>query len=412
MRLKFFSLAVVFGVFTVACGSAPTGGTTGGDTTGVTNDTIVIGTWQPMSGPFKFYGDTQIPGMKAAVSLVNAKGGVNGRKLKLALRDGGCTDSQLAVQAGRQLIEEDKSFLFFSDQCGATVNAVTSTLLAGTKIQNFSITGGSRLLGPAPDLSKIGYSYYFSPDTATQILDVLNWADKQNMLKGKKVGFLGGNDTYGGDALLGIQAAASKYGYTVSDVERVDETATNVSVEIAKIKASGADVVALSTFPPPGGGALTAALQQDYHPVFLANFAPISFAVINSLPAAAYAKTYIASATSIVRGSAEEKAIIAELQPYADSGVTLTSDNYGGGNLLRQVVVEYLKRPGRNLTREAFLADIYRGPVNSQSYGMINITSKVMNPVVVRSLHVMHYNADKSQTIDQQLYSPEVTVTG
>ncbi len=75
-------------------------------------------------------------------------------------------------------------------------------------------------------------------------------------------------------------------------------------------------------------------------------------------------------------------------------------------------MVEYLKRPGRNLTREAFLADIYRGPVNSQSYGMINITSKVMNPVVVRSLHVMHYNADKSQTIDQQLYSPEVTVTG
>jgi len=153
----------------------------------VTNDQIVVGSWQPMSGPFKFYGDNQIPGMKAMINKINAQGGVNGRKLKLALEDGGCTDSQLAVQAGRTLIQQDLAFLFFSDQCGATVNAITSTLLAGTKIVNFSITGGSRLSGAAPDLSKIGNTYFFSPDTATQILDVLNFADKQGFLKGKKV---------------------------------------------------------------------------------------------------------------------------------------------------------------------------------------------------------------------------------
>jgi ABC-type branched-subunit amino acid transport system substrate-binding protein len=409
MKSRVLGLMAV-GVLAVACGGTSPGAATGGDTTGVTSDSIVLGTWQPMSGPFKFYGDFQIPGMKAAIAYINAKGGVNGRKLQLALRDGGCTDSQLAVQAGRQLIEQDNAFLFFGDQCGATVNAITSTLLAGTKIQNFSITGGSRLSGPAPDLSKVGYSYFFSPDTATQILDVLNYGDKKGMLRGKKVGFLGGNDTYGADALLGVQQAAAKYGYTVSDVERVDETATNVSVEMAKIKASGADVVALSCYPQPGGGALSAALQQDYHPIFLADFAPVSFATINSLPAAAYANVYIASATSIARGSAEEKAQIAQLQPYADT--TLTSDNWAGGNLLRQVVLVYLQRAGRNLTREDFLAALYKGPVQSASYGTINITGKVMNPVVVRSLHVMHYTPDKQQVIDPTLYAPEITVTG
>ncbi len=408
MSLRRMVPTVLIALLVVSGCGAANNPTTGGDTTGVTDKEITIGTWQPESGPFKFYGDIQIPGLKAMVNYLNATGDINGRKLKLVIRDGGCTDSQLAVTAGRQLINEDKVFLFADDQCGATVNAITSTLLAGTKIQNFSITGGSRLTGAAPDLSKVGYTYYFSPDTGAQILGPIQWGVKN--LNVKKVAFLGGNDAYGADALAATQAAATKYGFQIVDTERVDETATNVSVEMAKIKASGADTVAISCYPQPGGAALTAALQLDYHPNFLAASAVVLYATIQALPPAAFAHLYLptyGSGSVRPRGSDAEKKFIAMLQPYADT--TLNSDNYGGGVILQEVVVPYLKRAGRNLTRESLLAAMHKAPLNGTAYGDINITSNVMNPVVVKQTHVYYYDQNRQIVVNPEVETPAVS---
>ncbi len=48
---------------------------------GVTPSEIVIGTHQDLSGPIKVWGVPVLNGMKLAVEEVNAKGGINGRKI-------------------------------------------------------------------------------------------------------------------------------------------------------------------------------------------------------------------------------------------------------------------------------------------------------------------------------------------
>jgi hypothetical protein len=149
-------------------------------------------------------------------------------------------------------------------------------------------------------------------------------------------------------------------------------------------------------------------LQQDYHPIFLADFAPISYpATFTSLPPAAWVNLYQAVTSPIVPGSADQQARAAALQPYAD--VPLTVSNWAGGNLLNEVVVPYLKRAGKNLTRESLLAALYKGPVISETYGTINITGPNINPVVVTGLHVATFDPSHAETITSERYTPEVT---
>jgi ABC-type branched-subunit amino acid transport system substrate-binding protein len=56
---------------------------------GVTSDTIRIGSCNALSGPASFLGMQMVMGARAYFSLINAQGGVNGRKLELETKDDG-----------------------------------------------------------------------------------------------------------------------------------------------------------------------------------------------------------------------------------------------------------------------------------------------------------------------------------
>jgi branched-chain amino acid transport system substrate-binding protein len=56
---------------------------------GVTPDSIKIGSCNALTGPASFLGMQMVIGAKAYFSLVNAQGGVNGRKLELETKDDG-----------------------------------------------------------------------------------------------------------------------------------------------------------------------------------------------------------------------------------------------------------------------------------------------------------------------------------
>src|SRR5690606_25222031 len=52
-------------------------------TQGITDTEIVIGTHMDLSGPIKSWGVPSTNGMKLAIDQINARGGINGRKLRL-----------------------------------------------------------------------------------------------------------------------------------------------------------------------------------------------------------------------------------------------------------------------------------------------------------------------------------------
>src|SRR5207253_10957342 len=87
VRLRLVALASVVLTVTAACGNAGGGGGGGsGQTAGVSSTEIKVGGMAAITGPL---GDQYAPifdGAEAYFDMVNAQGGVNGRKIKLAAK--------------------------------------------------------------------------------------------------------------------------------------------------------------------------------------------------------------------------------------------------------------------------------------------------------------------------------------
>jgi ABC-type branched-subunit amino acid transport system substrate-binding protein len=77
--------------------------------TGVTDSEVRIGDVTILSGPGAFIGQATAYGLKIAAAEANERGGINGRKVTVALEDDGYVPSR-SFQAAKKLIEVDKVF--------------------------------------------------------------------------------------------------------------------------------------------------------------------------------------------------------------------------------------------------------------------------------------------------------------
>ena len=80
---------------------------------GVTDDTILIGAYGPITGAAAFIGLGGRDGMNLAVKEINETGGINGRKLKVLFEDDAFSPAR-ALAAVKKLVDEDKVFMIFS----------------------------------------------------------------------------------------------------------------------------------------------------------------------------------------------------------------------------------------------------------------------------------------------------------
>ena len=76
---------------------------------GVTETEILLGNVIPLTGPPALLGVAHTTGVKAAVAEQNAKGGINGRKLRFIVEDDSYVSSR-TIQSLRKLIDVDKVF--------------------------------------------------------------------------------------------------------------------------------------------------------------------------------------------------------------------------------------------------------------------------------------------------------------
>ena len=106
---------------------------------GVTTTEIVLGTHQDLSGPIKVWGVPVLNGMQLGVDEVNAKGGINGRKLRLVAEDTQY-DPKKAVLASQKMVEKDKVFAMVGPMGSPTVLAAQDVLFDAGVPQLFPLT--------------------------------------------------------------------------------------------------------------------------------------------------------------------------------------------------------------------------------------------------------------------------------
>jgi branched-chain amino acid transport system substrate-binding protein len=104
----------------IACASA-VAATTGAKKTEAAP--IVFGMATPLSGPLTFNGTQEMNGAKLAVAQLNAKGGVLGRKIDLAVEDDACNPTE-AITAGNKLIGLHPAVIFGFHCSSATLAAM------------------------------------------------------------------------------------------------------------------------------------------------------------------------------------------------------------------------------------------------------------------------------------------------
>ena len=174
---------------------------------------------------------------------VNAKGGVSKRKFEYKIVDDAYNPSQ-SVQATRQLVEQDKVFAVFNS-LGTEQNLAVREYLNQTKVPQLFVASGATTWGR--DAAKYPWTIGFQPSYQAE-----GWVYGQYVartMKKAKIAVLLQNDDYGKDLLAGLKRGPARSGSSVVAAEPYEVTAPDVQSQVAKLKASRANVLAVFATP-------------------------------------------------------------------------------------------------------------------------------------------------------------------
>ena len=372
--------------------------------TGVTAKSITIGGTFPLTGPAAAYAPIPI-GMKAYFSYVNArkgpdkKRGVMGRQIIFKYYDDGYNPANTA-QLTRRLVEQDKVF--------ATVGALgTEPQLAVRDYMNQKKVPQALVSTGATEFSSEWKQYPWTtgwqPDyIAEGRLYALHLKANFN---GKKIGVIYQNDDYGKDYLYGFRSAlGTAYSNTnIVSQQAIEATATSSASQIAKIKASGAQILAIFQLPTPTVRSIATAKALGFNPdqIYINSVAAIKPAMDGAVAAAGAA---------FVNGIITDAYYKDPQDPRwnNDAAMKLYRNiiaKYGGGANANDPQVMYgvakgetfvqaLYKAGKNLTRAGFMNALLS--MNSPNMfllpGMVQKTSKT-DHYVISQMQLQRYSS-------------------
>jgi len=97
------------------------------DTTGITDTTIKIGIMGPFTGNASSYSKAEI-GLDAFYKWINDQGGIHGRKIETVLEDYACNEAK-GIASAKKLIHQDKVFMLHGNSCSGVAIAIKPTVV-------------------------------------------------------------------------------------------------------------------------------------------------------------------------------------------------------------------------------------------------------------------------------------------
>jgi len=338
-----------------------------GSTPGVTANSITIGASVPLSGIAATYAPVSAAA-NAVFKWVNAHGGVNGRKIKYIRLDDcydlasyglGCTAgaSVTTLSQNQVLVAQDHVFATVGSLGTAAEESVESYLKQNGVPQLFVNSGSKAWDDPSqyPDLFGYQTSYNAEGKIFAKFI--------KTHYSGQTVGFIGQNDDFGANGLLGLEdggiTVASANSLTYNAADAITGSTSDIQADVATLQANKAQVVVLDSVPGFTTGILEVAHALGYSPTWIissvgADPTSVDFAG----EAGAYTLDYFPSVTDTgdpwipwIR-----KVLLADKSdfPKFTSGSVLTGNElYGVG--FGVAFVEALKAEGKTVTRAGFV---------------------------------------------------------
>ena len=324
---------------------------------GVTSTTILLGGTAPLTGSSTAYAAAS-RGADAYFKYVNGRGGVNGRKIEYRVVDDGFNVAE-TVAATHQLVEQDKVFAMFNSP-GTAGNLAVRPWLNAMKVPQLFVASGATTLGR--DYAAYPYSIGFQPSYQAE-----GWVYGKYLARtaaGATIAVLFQNDDYGKDLLGGLKRGLQRSKAKVIAAQPYDASAVEISVQIAKLKASGADTLAIFATPNFAVQAYSIANKIGWKPKRVVNNA-VAAGEATMVRAADDGQNKLVNGTISIafmkdpndpqwKADAGTKLYRKILTRYAP-GATGEDSAYVYGMAAAWTEVEALRRAGKDLTRESLL---------------------------------------------------------
>jgi ABC-type branched-subunit amino acid transport system substrate-binding protein len=317
---------------------------------GASDTEIKLGQTMPYSGPLSGF-ITLAKAELAYFDMINAEGGVNGRKIRLISLDDGFSPPK-TVEQTRKLVEDDQ-VLAISGSLGTSTNAAVQKYLNQKKVpQLFLATGAARWNDP----KNFPYTMTLTPIYTAEASIYGAYVLKE--VKEPRVAVLYQNDDFGKDFVKGF---SERLGAKAKDIivrtvsyEVTDPTVDSQVIDLASTKAN---VFLNISTPKFAVQAIRKAHELGWKPLqFIDN--PAASIGIVMRPAGIEASKGIISAAFVkdptdpqYKDDPEFKAWVAWMKKYFPSG-SLEDPQNVVGYVQGQAMVQVLKQCGDVLTRE------------------------------------------------------------
>ncbi len=198
-------------------------------------DTIRIGWLSSLTGPLSSAAIAENQGVQFAVEEINKAGGVNGRKLELITRDT-AGDPTKAVNLAKQLAFTEKVH-FIIGPVNSGESLATVPIVARAGIPNLIIGTVDELV----DARKYPNAFR-AINTNRQWIEAANHY-ALNVIKRRKVAVIGDTSGYGTSSAKTAAELLEKAGVKPVFSVLIDPNKTDLTDEMNKAKAAGADVI-------------------------------------------------------------------------------------------------------------------------------------------------------------------------
>lgn len=317
---------------------------------GVTDTQILLGQTGAYSGP----ASVASPVVKTAVAyfdMVNAKGGINGREIKVLSYDDGYSPPRTVEQV-RKLVEQDEVLAIFGQMGTATGIAVRDYLNSMEVPQLLVASGASELNKPENYPWTIGTAITYRGEAQ----EFGKYIAKH--MPDARVGILYQNDDFGRDYQEGVREGLGDLADKAIVIEQSFETTDpTIDSQLLSIKAADVDVLVIGCVTKFATMSLRFLGENDWKPQVMLNNGSTSVSRViepagkENAVGAITATPYKDPSTAEAANDAEYAAFAAFISEYAPD--LQANDTFAqSGYIIAQIMEEILKRAGDDLSRE------------------------------------------------------------
>ncbi|HYD60352.1 MAG TPA: ABC transporter substrate-binding protein [Noviherbaspirillum sp.] len=309
-----------------------------------TGNEILLGQTTALSGPLAELGQDNAAGSKAYFDYINAQGGVHGRKIRLISLDDGYNPEK-AVANVKQLIEQDQVLALFG-VLGTPANMAIMPLIAKAGVPNFGPASGS-------DAVRIPFNrlvFHTGPGYADEIDKIIEHLVVRGLTK---IAAVYQNNAFGKEGLVNLERIVKARGVTLAGAASIESSGADADKASETLVKTAPQAILMITAGKASVDFIKSYNQRAVGMQYFALSVMASQAAIKALGADGVG--VVVSQVSPFPFSATS-GIVQEYQRVMNKmGIKNWSFASIGGFINAKIMVDGLKRAGRNLTRASLI---------------------------------------------------------